>query len=60
MYRNNQYIDMKSISYDDVAKGTNSSTLTIPGEETPPPEEPVQAEVNESNEETTGEEQQTE
>ncbi|MNF03239.1 hypothetical protein D3C80_2025120 [compost metagenome] len=51
---------MKSISYDDVAKGTNSSTLTIPGEETPPPEEPVQAEVNESNEETTGEEQQTE
>ncbi|CAM3948141.1 Stk1 family PASTA domain-containing Ser/Thr kinase [Paenibacillus alkaliterrae] len=58
VYRDNQFIDTKSISYEELAQGTDSSTLTIPGEEPPPSEEPAQAEVNETDEETDEEEQQ--
>ncbi|MGM0879427.1 MAG: Stk1 family PASTA domain-containing Ser/Thr kinase [Bacillota bacterium] len=58
VYRNNQFIDTKSITYEELVQGSNSSTLTIPGEEAPPSEEPAQAEVNESNGESNEEQQQ--
>jgi serine/threonine-protein kinase len=53
VYRNNQFIDTKTIKYEDLVQGSNSTTMTIPGEEAPPSEEPAQAEANdgESNEE---------
>ncbi|WP_424765854.1 Stk1 family PASTA domain-containing Ser/Thr kinase [Paenibacillus sp. sgz302251] len=62
VYRDNQFIDTKSITYEEVDQGTNSSTVTIPGEEqapteAPPSEEPAQAEVNESDEQAAQEEE---
>ncbi|OMF37514.1 serine/threonine protein kinase [Paenibacillus sp. FSL H8-0548] len=57
VYRDNQFIDRKVITYEELLKGTNSSTLTIPGEEVQATEEPVQAEVDESNDEPIEEEQ---
>lgn len=44
--RDNKFIDTLSISYDEIVNGSDSSNLTIPGEEEPPPDEPVQAEVH--------------
>lgn len=58
VYRDNQFIDTRTITYDELMKGTNSSTLTIPGEEVPATEAPAQAEVTESNDEPIKEEQQ--
>ncbi|WP_139998192.1 Stk1 family PASTA domain-containing Ser/Thr kinase [Paenibacillus paridis] len=58
VYRDNQFIDSKSITYQELLNGTNSSTLIIPGEEVPATEEPVQAEVTESDEPTEEEQQQ--
>ncbi|KRE39777.1 Stk1 family PASTA domain-containing Ser/Thr kinase [Paenibacillus sp. Soil522] len=58
VYRDNQFIDTRTITYDELMKGTNSSTLTIPGEEVQATEEPAQAEVTESNDEPIEEEQQ--
>ncbi|WP_138751676.1 Stk1 family PASTA domain-containing Ser/Thr kinase [Paenibacillus sinopodophylli] len=50
VYRDNQFIDTKTITYDELLKGSNSSTLIIPGEEVQPTEVPAQAEVTESDE----------
>lgn len=58
VYRDNQFIDTKTITYEELMKGTDSSTLTIPGEEVKATEEPAQAEVTESNDEPVEEEQQ--
>lgn len=58
VYRDNQFIDRKSITYEELAQGADSSTLTIPGAEQPPTEEPAQAEVDETDEEADQEEQQ--
>ncbi|MCA0753947.1 Stk1 family PASTA domain-containing Ser/Thr kinase [Paenibacillus sp. N4] len=58
VYRDNQFIDRKSITYEELAQGADSSTLTIPGAEPPPTEEPAQAEVDETDEEANQEEQQ--
>lgn len=58
VYRNNQFIDTKTISYEELVQGSNSSTMTVPGEEAPPSEEPAQAEVNDSNGESNEEQQQ--
>ena len=75
-FRNNQFIDSRSITYDEVVQGSNSTTLMIPGEEleaiagvveaedievvdeTPPSDEPVQAEVTDSDEEAGEEHEQ--
>ncbi|MBH5316754.1 Stk1 family PASTA domain-containing Ser/Thr kinase [Paenibacillus sp. GSMTC-2017] len=58
--RDNQFMDTKTISYDELVSGTGSSGLTIPGEELVPPtqnteEQPVQGEVNGSDGESTTE-----
>lgn len=50
VYRDNQFIDTKTITYEELMQGSNSSTLTIPGEEVQATEEPTQAEVTESDE----------
>lgn len=63
VYRDSQYVDTLSITYDELIQGAGSSTLTIPGKETEPPvvEEPVQAEVEEGttndNEDEEGQQQ---
>ncbi|WP_082311169.1 Stk1 family PASTA domain-containing Ser/Thr kinase [Paenibacillus sp. FJAT-27812] len=59
VYRDNQFIDTKTITYDELLQGTNSSTLTIPGEQVPATDVPVQTEVTESNDEPVEEEQPT-
>lgn len=57
VHRDGQFMDIREISYDELEDGA-SPGLTIPGEETEPPvdnnnpDEPAQAEVNESNDET--------
>lgn len=50
VYRDNQFIDTKTITYEELLQGSNSSTLNIPGEEVQPTEAPAQAEVTESDE----------
>jgi serine/threonine protein kinase/beta-lactam-binding protein with PASTA domain len=55
--RDNQFIDRKAITYAEIAAGTNSSNVTIPGNEPPPSEEPAQTEVTDTDEETGEEEQ---
>lgn len=63
VYRDSQYVDTISITYDELVQGAGSSTLTIPGKEIEPPatEEPVQAEVEEGtandNEDEEGQQQ---
>lgn len=56
--RDKQYIDTKTITYDELINGSNSSNLTIPGEGVPPTEQPVQGEVNETTDEPDKEQQQ--
>ncbi|MDQ0112994.1 Stk1 family PASTA domain-containing Ser/Thr kinase [Paenibacillus harenae] len=56
--RDNQFVETMTITYDEVAGGSDSSTVTIPGNEAPPPEEPTQSEVDEDNEQSDKEEQQ--
>jgi len=60
VYRDNQFIDTKTITYEELLQGTNSSTLTIPGEgeEVQATDAPVQTEVTEGNDEPVEEEQQ--
>ncbi|WP_036718756.1 Stk1 family PASTA domain-containing Ser/Thr kinase [Paenibacillus harenae] len=58
VYRDKQFIDRKSITYEELAQGTNTSTLTFPGDDVQPTGEPVQGEVDESDEQTGEEEQQ--
>ncbi|MGO4541014.1 Stk1 family PASTA domain-containing Ser/Thr kinase [Paenibacillus sp. 2TAB19] len=56
--RDNQFVETMTITYDEVAGGSTSSNVTIPGNEAPPSEEPTQAEVGEGNEQPKQEEQQ--
>jgi serine/threonine protein kinase/beta-lactam-binding protein with PASTA domain len=58
VYRDNQFIDTKTITYDELLQGSNSSTLTIPGEEVPATDVPAQTEVTESDEPVEEEQQQ--
>ncbi|MBD2871447.1 Stk1 family PASTA domain-containing Ser/Thr kinase [Paenibacillus arenilitoris] len=58
VYRDNQFIDRKTITYDELAQGSDSSTVTIPGDDAPPDGEQTQAEVDDSDEETDEEQQQ--
>lgn len=55
--RDNKFIDRITITYAEVINGSNSSTLTIPGEEVAPPVEPTQTEVDTENEATNQEQQ---
>src|SRR5690606_8519442 len=51
--RDNHFMDTRKISYDDLAAGSNSSTVTIPGEEETlpdPPDEPDQEQEPEHTE----------
>lgn len=47
--RDNQFVETMTITYDEVMAGSTSSTVTIPGTEAPPAEEPTQSEVDEGN-----------
>lgn len=58
VFRDNQFIDSKTITYDELLQGTKSSTLTIPGEEVQATDAPVQTEVTESDEPVEEEQQQ--
>ncbi|MDQ8733442.1 Stk1 family PASTA domain-containing Ser/Thr kinase [Paenibacillus sp. LHD-38] len=58
VYRDNQFIDTKTITYEELKQGSNSSTLTIPGEEVQATDEPAQAEVTDSDEPIEEEQQQ--
>lgn len=48
IYRDSQFVDTKSVTYDQLAQSSSSSTVTVPGEEeqvvTPVTEEPVVSE----------------
>ncbi len=58
--RDDQFIDRKAITYDEIAQGTNATNLTIPGAEPPPSVEPEQTEVTVTDEETEQTEEQQE
>lgn len=56
--RDGKFIDTITITYDEIIKGSESSTLTIPGEEVPPSDVPAQTEVEPGHEEPIEEQQQ--
>ncbi|WP_339208837.1 Stk1 family PASTA domain-containing Ser/Thr kinase [Paenibacillus sp. FSL K6-3182] len=60
VFRDNQFIDIKTITYKEIVNGTNSSNLTIPGNEVKETEAPTQTEVTQNNDEPIEEEQQQE
>jgi serine/threonine protein kinase/beta-lactam-binding protein with PASTA domain len=58
VFRDNQFIDIKTITYNEIVNGTSSSDLTISGNEVQETEVPTQTEVTQNNDEPIQEEQQ--